>query len=48
VLFSGLTPGLVGVYQVNAMLPSPLAQTGAVTLTVSSLGQVATAQIQLK
>jgi uncharacterized protein (TIGR03437 family) len=47
-LFSGLTPGLIGVDQVNVTLPSPLPGTGSVTLNISAGGAPASAQIWLQ
>ncbi|MGA3186335.1 MAG: CotH kinase family protein [Bryobacteraceae bacterium] len=38
--FSGLTPGTAAIYQVNATLPQPLAQTGSPSLSVSFGGQI--------
>jgi uncharacterized protein (TIGR03437 family) len=45
VIFSGLTPGTVGVYQANVILPQPLGQTGSPSLSVSSVGQTASIQL---
>jgi uncharacterized protein (TIGR03437 family) len=48
VLFAGLTPGTAGVYQVNAVLPQMLAQTGSAGLTVSAGGQTASIQLPVQ
>jgi uncharacterized protein (TIGR03437 family) len=45
---SSLTPGLVGVYEVNAVLPLPLGQSGSPALTVSSNGLTATVALPLE
>ncbi len=47
-LFAGLTPGAAGVYQVNAMLPAPLGQTGSAGLNFSSSGQTASIQLPVQ
>lgn len=39
VLFAGLTPGFVGLYQINAVVPPGIAPGAAVPLTVSVAGQ---------
>jgi uncharacterized protein (TIGR03437 family) len=48
VLFSGLTPGYAGLYQINAQMPSPLPAGATATLTLTDYGQVVTAQIPLQ
>jgi uncharacterized protein (TIGR03437 family) len=48
VLFSGLTPGYAGLYQINAQMPSPLPAGASATLTLTDDGQVVTAQIPLQ
>jgi len=48
VLFSGLAPGYVGLYQINAQMPSPLPQGATATLTVTDDGQVVTATLALQ
>jgi uncharacterized protein (TIGR03437 family) len=45
VSFSGLSPGLVGIYQVNATAPSVLPQTGTASIQVTASGQTAAIQI---
>jgi uncharacterized protein (TIGR03437 family) len=37
--FSGLTPGLAGLYQINAVVPADIAPGDAVPVTVSVAGQ---------
>jgi uncharacterized protein (TIGR03437 family) len=39
VLFAGLTPGYVGLYQVNVAMPSGVAPGGQVPVTVSVAGK---------
>jgi uncharacterized protein (TIGR03437 family) len=46
-LFSGLTPGSIGLYQVNIGIPST-APTGTQTLTLSIGGQSVTASIPVQ
>jgi uncharacterized protein (TIGR03437 family) len=48
VLFSGLTPGIAGIYQVNAVLPPSLGQTGSAGLSFSSSGQTTTVQLPVQ
>jgi uncharacterized protein (TIGR03437 family) len=48
VVFVGLTPGTVGVYQLNALLPQPLGQTGSAGLTLSVSGQTASLQLPIQ
>lgn len=48
VLFAGLTPGTVGVYQVNALLPQSLGQTGSAGLNFSVGGQTASVQLPIQ
>ena len=48
VSFAGLAPGYVGLYQVNAQVPSVLPSGPTGTLTLTDDGQVATAQIALQ
>jgi len=48
VLFSGLTPGSAGLYQVNALLPQPLGQTGSPGLSFSTGGQIASIQLPVQ
>jgi uncharacterized protein (TIGR03437 family) len=48
VLFSGLVPGYVGLYLVNALMPSTLPQGATGTLTFTDDGQVVTSQIALQ
>lgn len=48
VVFAGLTPGTVGLYQVNAVLPSPLGQTGSAGLVFSAGGQTTSLQIPVQ
>jgi uncharacterized protein (TIGR03437 family) len=45
VSFSGLSPGLIGVYQVNATAPSVLPQTGTASIQATASGQTAAIQI---
>jgi uncharacterized protein (TIGR03437 family) len=48
VFFAGLTPGTAGVYQVNALLPQPIGQTGSASLSFSSGGQTASIQLPVQ
>jgi uncharacterized protein (TIGR03437 family) len=48
VIFAGLTPGTAGIYQVNAVLPQPLGQSGSAGLSFSTGGQSTSIQISLQ
>jgi uncharacterized protein (TIGR03437 family) len=48
VAFSGLAPGFVGLYQVNAQMPSVLPQGASGQLTLTDDGQVTSTQIALQ
>jgi len=48
VSFSGLTPGFVGLYQVNAQMPSVLQQGATATLTFADAGQTLTYALPLQ
>jgi uncharacterized protein (TIGR03437 family) len=43
--FSGLTPGLIGIYQVNAAAPASFSQSGSAAMQVTAAGQTVTAPI---
>jgi uncharacterized protein (TIGR03437 family) len=46
--FSGLVPGFVGLYQINAQMPSTLPQGTSAQLTLTDDGQVVSTQIALQ
>jgi uncharacterized protein (TIGR03437 family) len=48
IVFSGLTQGLIGIEQVNVMLPSLLPGSGSAPLSISGGGVTASAQISLQ
>jgi uncharacterized protein (TIGR03437 family) len=43
--FSGLTPGLIGIYQVNVAAPAAFSQSGSAAIQVTAAGQTVSAQI---
>jgi uncharacterized protein (TIGR03437 family) len=48
VAFAGLTPGTVGIYQVNAVLPQPLSLTGGEALALTAAGQTTSIQLPIQ
>jgi uncharacterized protein (TIGR03437 family) len=48
IVFAGLTPGTAGIYQVNALLPPALPQTGSAGLVFTAAGQSASIQLPVQ